>query len=53
MLTPTQLLVVKAGSKQLKLKPADWQHYVGERGRRGNKLPRGMQKVDSLSVSEI
>ncbi len=52
VLAPTQLLVVKAGSKQLKLKPADWQHYVGERGRRGNKLPRGMQKVDSLSVSE-
>jgi len=25
-------------------------HYRGERGRRGNKLPRGFQKVDALEV---
>jgi topoisomerase-4 subunit A len=50
ILSADQLLVIKSGSKQLKLKPSDWQHYVGERGRRGNKLPRGFQKVDSLSV---
>ncbi|WP_430765194.1 hypothetical protein, partial [Pseudomonas aeruginosa] len=24
--------------------------YKGERGRRGNKLPRGFQRVDSLLV---
>ncbi len=45
-----QILVVKAGSKQLKLKPADWSHYMGERGRRGHKLPRAVQKVDSLTI---
>jgi len=44
------ILVVKAGNKQLKLKPQDWKHYIGERGRRGNKLPRAVQKVDSLMV---
>jgi topoisomerase-4 subunit A len=49
-LASNQILVVQAGSKQLKLKPTDWQHYVGERGRRGNKLPRGVQKAESLSV---
>lgn len=44
------ILVVKAGNKQLKLKPQDWQHYLGERGRRGHKLPRAVQKVDSLMI---
>lgn len=50
ILNPTQMLIVKTGNKQLKLKPADWQHYVGERGRRGNKLPRAVQKVEMLVV---
>lgn len=43
-------LVVNAGKQHLKLKGADLEHYLGERGRRGNKLPRGYQKVDSLDV---
>jgi topoisomerase-4 subunit A len=47
---PKQVLGVNSGSKQLKLKPSDWKHFVGERGRRGLKLPRGYQKVDSLAV---
>jgi len=50
VLAHKQILIVKAGNKQLKLKPSDWQHYVGERGRRGHKLPRAVQKVDSLTV---
>lgn len=50
VLSANQLLVIKSGNKQLKLKPTDWQHYVGERGRRGNKLPRGFQKVDALGA---
>jgi len=29
---------------------ADLEHYRGERGRRGNKLPRGFQKVDRVEV---
>jgi topoisomerase-4 subunit A len=48
ILQPHQLLGVASGSKQLKLKVNDWQHYVGERGRRGNKLPRGYQRVERL-----
>jgi len=32
------------------MKPSDLEHYRGERGRRGNKLPRGYQRVDSLEV---
>ena len=34
------------------LKAADLEHYKGERGRRGNKLPRGFQKVDKAEVSD-
>ncbi|MGI9274307.1 MAG: DNA topoisomerase IV subunit A [Endozoicomonas sp.] len=43
-------LVLNAGKRHVTLKPADIEHYRGERGRRGNKLPRGFQKVDSLEV---
>lgn len=50
VLNETQLLIVKSGSKQLKLKPSDWQHYMHERGRRGNKLPRAFQRVDGLKA---
>jgi topoisomerase-4 subunit A len=50
VIQPKEILGVNSGSKQLKLKPADWKHFVGERGRRGLKLPRGYQKVDSLTV---
>jgi topoisomerase-4 subunit A len=51
VLKATQILVLTSGNKQLKLKPSDWKHYIGERGRRGNKLPRAYQKIDTLSVA--
>ena len=41
-------LTVFAGKRHISLKGADLEHYVGERGRRGNKLPRGFQRVDGL-----
>ena len=31
-------------------KGKDLENYVGERARRGRKLPRGFQKVDRLTV---
>ena len=37
-----------SGKRYLNLKAADLNAYEGERGRRGNKLPRGFQKVDGL-----
>ncbi len=43
-------LTVYAGKRYLKLKFSELEHYRGERGRRGNKLPRGFQKVDSMAV---
>ncbi|WP_445000762.1 DNA topoisomerase IV subunit A [Halomonas mongoliensis] len=45
-------LVVHAGKRHLTLKPDDLAYYRGERGRRGSKLPRGLQKVDRLEISE-
>jgi len=47
---PTQSLKVYSGKRYLSLKFKDLDHYQGERGRRGNKLPRGFQKVDSVEV---
>ncbi|WP_108126342.1 DNA topoisomerase IV subunit A [Saccharospirillum mangrovi] len=43
-------LVIHSGKRKLKLKGADLEHYLGERGRRGNKLPRGFQSVASMDV---
>ena len=43
-------LVVHAGKRHLTLKDADLDYYRGERGRRGSKLPRGLQKVDRLEA---
>jgi topoisomerase IV subunit A len=47
-LDPDATLLVHAGRQHLKLKGVELDHYRGERGRRGNKLPRGYQRVDRL-----
>ncbi len=52
-LSAEDTLLVHAGRQHLKMKPADLEHYRGERGRRGNKLPRGYQRVDSLEVTAV
>ncbi len=49
-LSAEDTLVVNSGRQHLKMKPSDLAHYRGDRGRRGNKLPRGYQRVDSLEV---
>ena len=43
-------LVVHSGKRYLVMKEKDLEHYRGERGRRGHKLPRGFQKVDRLDI---
>jgi len=45
-----QVLLVYSGKRFIKLSMDDLEHYRGERGRRGNKLPRGFQKVDVVEV---
>lgn len=47
---PGGQLVLQAGKRTLSLKGDDLEHYRGDRGRRGNKLPRGFQRVDALDV---
>jgi len=43
-------LTVFAGKRHLTLKPVDLDHYDLGRGRRGKKLPRGLQRVDRVEV---
>ena len=50
VLTNKDTLTVHAGRRHHNLKPSDLEHYQGERGRRGNKLPRGFQNVDRIEV---
>jgi topoisomerase IV subunit A len=51
ILSTGQTLSIHSGKRHLTLKLSDLQHYIGERGRRGHKLPRGLQKVDKLVVN--
>ncbi|HNH43461.1 MAG TPA: DNA topoisomerase IV subunit A [Agitococcus sp.] len=43
-------LVINTSNRHLTLKWSDVEHYRGERGKRGAKLPRGFQRVESLAV---
>jgi topoisomerase-4 subunit A len=43
-------ITLHAGKRKLTLKAADIEHYKGERGRRGNKLPRGLPRVSKIEV---
>ncbi len=45
-----QVLRVHAGKRYVNMKFSELDHYRGERGRRGHKLPRGFQKVDRIEV---
>jgi topoisomerase-4 subunit A len=45
-------LTVHAGKKFKTMKAAELDEYLGERGKRGLKLPRGYQGVDRVEVEE-
>ncbi len=47
---PDQNLIIHAGKRFLRLKSADIEHYVNDRGLRGRKLPRGFQQVREIEV---
>lgn len=51
ILSAADSLTVHAGKRHFTLKGADLAHYQGERGRRGNRLPRGLQNVTHLQVT--
>lgn len=46
----SQTLRIYAGKRYLNLKFKELEHYIGERGRRGNKLPRGFQNVSAVEI---
>lgn len=46
----TDSLRVHAGKRYVNMKFSELDHYRGERGRRGHKLPRGFQKVDHIEI---
>ena len=48
-----QNLLILTDGKPYLLKPKDWQHFLGERGHRGNKLPRGVRHVLGLKVETL
>jgi topoisomerase-4 subunit A len=45
-------LVINTSNRHLTLKWSDVEHYLGERGKRGAKLPRGFQRVESVVVEK-
>ncbi len=44
-------LVLRCGQRQFTLKASQLDEYQGERGRRGSKLPRGLQRVDAVELT--
>ncbi|MFM9758445.1 DNA topoisomerase IV subunit A [Aeromonas dhakensis] len=42
-----------SGKRKHMLKPSDLEFYRGERGRRGAKLPRGLQRVDRIEIETV
>lgn len=52
VITHDDPITLFAGKRKLTLKPSDLEHYKGERGRRGNKLPRGLQRVEKVQIGD-
>lgn len=50
VISANQAVRIWAGKRHLAMKLKDMEHYLGERGRRGHKLPRGFQRVDRVEV---
>jgi len=51
LLKPQHFLTLYAGKRHLTLKTKEIEFYLNERGRRGHKLPRGLQAVDSVEMT--
>jgi topoisomerase-4 subunit A len=45
-----QHVLVHSGKRYLRLKGQDLDHYTGERGKRGRKLPKGFQAVKAITT---
>jgi topoisomerase-4 subunit A len=52
VVNPKQNIKLYSGGRHITLKHKDLEHYYGQRAQRGNKLPRGYQRVSQLEVCE-
>jgi len=52
LLPEGEKLTIESGKRHLTLKITDLENYIHDRGRRGSKLPRGLQKVDDIYIGE-
>lgn len=52
ILNENDFLILHTGKRHLTLKASDLAYYHGERGRRGNMLPRGYRHVDRIEASQ-
>lgn len=48
VLNETDALILVSGKRKLNLKPKDLANFQGERGRRGQLLPRGFRKIEKI-----
>ena len=46
-----QEILVWAGQRYLRMGKKDLEHFIGERAKRGHKLPRGFQRVTKIEVA--
>lgn len=53
ILNDGETLTLISGKRHITFKEADLKHYRSERGRRGNKLPRGFQKIDAIQINPV
>ncbi len=52
LLYPDSSLKIYSGRRHIVLKPKELKQYHGERGKRGSKLPRGYQSVNSIEIED-
>ncbi len=50
LLAKNEALIVTAGNRKLELRPKELDQYWGDRGEKGQKLPRGYLQAQSLSL---
>lgn len=43
-------LIIHSGKRHKNMLPGEWREYLGERGKRGHRLPRGYQNVDRIEI---
>jgi topoisomerase IV subunit A len=53
LLPENSTLIIHAGKRHFRLTPGNLGEFMGERGRRGRKLPRGLRNVDALAVERL